>query len=239
LQTRKETVNNISFEGFQEALSVSAIQISNQLASFLPSFIGAICIIIIGFILGKWAKAIVVKGLELINLSKLVKNTAVTKFLEKADIQKKIEVVLGEAVRWFVIAIFFIAGINTIGLTTVSEFLYSVLLYIPQIISAMLILAAGVLVAGWVESFVKGAVGAAALATGRLLGKIASYTVIVFAILAAISELGIAEKFITTLFIGFVAMLSLGMGLAFGLGAKDLVAKILNDWYKQFKKDTK
>jgi len=175
----------------------------------------------------------------LLNLSKLVKNTAVTKFLEKADVKKKIEEVFGEVIKWLTIMVFFIAAVNILGLVTVSDFLSNILWYIPRVISAALVLTAGVLIAGWVESVVKGMVGAAAIATGRLLGKISGYVVVVFAVLAAISELGIAERFINTLFIGFVAMLSIGLGLSFGLGAKDIVSKVLSDWYRQIKKDLK
>jgi small-conductance mechanosensitive channel len=135
--------------------------------------------------------------------------------------------------------VFFIASVNVLGLVTVSQFLNSILGYIPNVISACLVLTAGVLIGGWVESAVKGSLGVTSLATGRLMGKIAGYTVVIFTILAAISELGIAERFVSILFIGFVAMLSIGFGLAFGLGAKDIVAKILGEWYKNVTKHSK
>lgn len=228
-----------TLDSIGEALSTSVITITHQMVTFLPVFIGALLIIIIGFMLGNWFKKIIIKTLELINLSKIVKNTAVKKFLDKADIKRKIEEVFGEVVRWLTIMVFFIAAVNVLGLVTVSEFLSNILWYIPKVISAALVLGVGVLVAGWVESVVKGMVGAAAIATGRLLGKISGYVVVVFAVLAAISELGIAEKFINTLFVGFVAMLSLGIGLAFGLGAKDIVSKSLAEWHKKLKKDLK
>ncbi len=61
----------------------------------------------------------------------------------------------------------------------------------------------------------------------------------IFAILAAISELGIAANFINTLITGTIAMLSLGLGLALGLGSKDLVKEILTEWYSGIKKDLK
>ncbi|MFC1653539.1 hypothetical protein ACFL1M_01700 [Patescibacteria group bacterium] len=230
----QETVNS-----FQKAITTSATAILTQVLNFLPVFFGAIIILAVGFMLGKWIKKLVIKSLELINLTKLVKNTAVTKFLNKADVKHKIEEVLGEILRWLTILVFFIASINILGLVTVSEFLSNILWYIPKVISASLVLAVGVLIAGWVESVVKGTVGTAALATGRLLGKVAGYVVVVFASLAAVSELGIAERFINTLFIGLVAMLSIGLGLAFGLGSKDLVSKILNEWYKNLKKELK
>lgn len=232
-------MNQGTLNSIQDALSASAISITSQTIAFLPILIGSLIIILLGFVLGNWFKKLVVKTLELINLSKLVKNTAVNKFLEKADIQRKIEEVFGELIRWITIVVFFIAAVNILGLVTVSDFLSSILRYIPKVISAILVLGVGVLVAGWVESLVKGMVGAAAIATGRLLGKISGYVIVVFASLAAVSELGIAERFINTLFVGFVAMLAIGLGLAFGLGAKDIVSKALGEWYKHLRKDLK
>jgi small-conductance mechanosensitive channel len=111
--------------------------------------------------------------------------------------------------------------------------------YIPNIVSAVLVLTIGVLLAGLVESLVKGAVNQIDPKTSRLLSKIASYLVVIFATLAAINELGIAQSLINALFIGVIATLSLGLGLAIGLGAKDLVAKILMDWYAQSWKKAK
>ena len=115
--------------------------------------------------------------------------------------------------------------------------LESILAYIPNVISAALILTIGVLLAGVVEKLVKGAVGTIDVKSGRLFGKIASYTLVVFATLAAISELQIARASINTIFTGFIAMLAIGFGLALGLGAKDLVARVLNDWYEKFRKE--
>lgn len=224
---------------FSQVLTSSMTQVSNELLRFLPLILAAVIILTGGFIIGNWFKTLVTKGLEFLNISKLTKNTAINEFLDKADAKKKIEEVVGETIKWLIVLVFFIAAVNVLGLVTVSQFLNSILGYIPNVISACLVLAAGVLIGGWVESVVKGSLGVTSLATGRLVGKIAGYTVVVFTILAAISELGIAERFINTLFVGFVAMLSIGFGLAFGLGAKDIVAKILGEWYKNLKKDTK
>src|SRR5690606_18673717 len=134
---------------------------------------------------------------------------------------------------------FFIAAVNLLGLTTVSNFLTNILSYIPQVISAALILMVGTLVAGLVESLIKGSLSQISRSTGRLVSKIGSYMVMVFTVMAAFAELNIAARLINILFIGFTAMLALGFGLAFGLGAKDLVARILNDWYSNLKKDLK
>ena len=103
----------------------------------------------------------------------------------------------------------------------------------------MIVLAIGVLLAGMVEGLVKGALASVDLRSARLMGKIASYTTVTIATLAAFSELQIASSFINILFIGFVAMLALGFGLAIGLGAKDLISVVLAEWYKDLKKQLK
>jgi small-conductance mechanosensitive channel len=107
------------------------------------------------------------------------------------------------------------------------------------VLSAVIVLSIGVLLAGVVEGLVKGALASVDLKTARLMGKIASYTVVSVAVLAAFSELNIAASFINILFIGFVSMLALGFGLAIGLGAKDVVGEVLSDWYKDLKKELK
>ena len=104
-------------------------------------------------------------------------------------------------------------------------------------IASIVVLFFGVLLAGLVESFVKGALKTIDASSSRFFGKIASYLVVTVAVLASISELGIANEFILILFIGFVTALSLAAGLAFGLGGQDLVRDLLKEWYKKAKKD--
>ena len=94
-----------------------------------------------------------------------------------------------------------------------------------------MVLFIGVLLAGLVEGLLKGTLKSVDAKSARALGKVGSYLVVTIAIMIAISELGIAKEFIFVLFVGFVAMLSLGFGLALGLGGKNLVGKLLERWY--------
>jgi len=206
-------------------------------SSFIPRFIGAFLIFGFGFLIGKWAKKIVVKILESINLSKLAKKTSLEAFLDKAEVKTKIEEIIGGLVKWLLVLLFTVAAINMLGIPTISDVLNSILNYVPKIVSAIFVLGIGVLLAGIIESLVKGAVGQFDVKLSRLLGKIASYIMMVMAAMAAINELGIAKELINILFIGLISMLSLGFGLAIGLGAKDLVSKILTDWYTQLKEE--
>ena len=222
--------------GWQQALFLAGSNIFTSFVNFLPDLLGAIIIFLVGIVLAKWVKALVVKVLGLVSLDKLVRSTGFNQFLTKAEIKVKVEAFLGEIVRWLIIAVFSIAAINVLGLTTVSAVLTSLLAYIPNIISAVLILTVGVMLAGLVENLVKGTVSQVEVKTSRLLSKIASYLVVIVAVLASVNELGIAQSLINTLFTGLVATLTLGIGLALGLGGKDVISKLLMDWYTQFKK---
>jgi len=171
-------------------------EVTASLSAFLPNLIAAVAVFLIGWIVAGWIRSLTIRILETVRLSNLLKGTGVQKFLKQAEITTKVEEALGSVMKWLIVLVFFIASVNILGLTTVSLVLESILGYIPNVISAALILTVGVLISGFVESMVKGAVGSVDVKTGRLFGKAASYTIVIFASLAAIAELKIAQAFI-------------------------------------------
>lgn len=228
-----------TFINWQNALLDAGSKLLTSLALFVPNLLGAIIIIAVGIILSGWLKSMVIKLFGALQLSKIFARTTLAKFLEQAEVGNRIENVLGEIARLLVLLVFFVAAINLLGLTTVSRVLDSILAYLPNVFAAVLIIALGAFIAGVVERVVKGSLGAVDIKTSRLLAKTSSYILMIFTILAALSQLGIAASFINTLFTGFVAMLALGLGLSLGLGSKDLVHTLLEDWYKNLKRELK
>jgi hypothetical protein len=207
--------------------------------NLLPNILGAILVASVGLILGNWVRSITIKSLQMLRFENLIKDSKFKAFLIKAEVTDKVEEVIGGILKWLIVLTFFIAATNILGLSTVSNVLGGVLSYVPNVISAVIVMAIGVLLAGIVEGLVKGALATVDLKTSRLMGKVASYTVVTITTLAAFAELKIASDFIHILFIGFVAMLALGFGLAIGLGAKEVIGQALSDWYKELKHDLK
>ena len=231
-------MNNTYFT-VEKALLTAGQDILLGIVNFIPILLSAALVFVFGILVARWTKLGVVKLLNLSRLANVISTPAVKKFLKNASITKKIDDVLGEVVRYIVLLIFFVTSVNLLGLTTVTQVLNGVLGYLPKVFAAILILASGVLLAGFLEKVVKGSLGSIDLKSSRLMGKFTSYLIMVVTVLAVISQLGIAQPFVGTIFIGFVAMLSLALGLGFGLGSKDLIKQILEDWHKNFKKDTK
>ncbi len=207
------------FGGFAESVS-----------SYFPRVLAALLLIIVGAAVARAAKRLLIKILSAFNASKLVEDTPVEHFLKHAEL-KRIEDVAGSVLYWFIMLVVFQSVAAVLGLESLTQVFEGVLNYLPNVLRAIIVLFIGILLAGLVESLVKGSIRSVDGRSSRLLGKVSSYMVVTIVVLAAIAELGIASDLITILFIGFVATVSLGLGLALGLGGKDLVSKILGDWY--------
>lgn len=218
-------------ETLQESLNFLALQTSQSLSLLLPKILGALTALVVGVILAKMVKGVVKKVLKTINFASFVNKTPLQLAFEGDNIRERIVFTISNLFYWLTMLVIIHTIVSILGLGSITVVLEKILGYIPNVISAMFILLFGVLVAGWVESLVKGAIKTIEPKTGRLLGKVSSYFVITLTAMTAFSELGIAAEFLTIVFIGFIAMLSLGFGLAIGLGGKDLVGKILNDLY--------
>lgn len=220
-------------ENWSQSLLIIMQETLLEFSIYLPKIVAALLVFIIGSAVAQTLKNLVTQSLDTLKLSKILKKTPIEHFLKNAEITKRIEQILGSVVYWLVMLIIIQTSIAILGLTPLSDILEKILSFIPNIISAVLILFFAVLLAGVIESLIKGSIRNIDPKTGRALGKISSYLVMTVGILIGISELGIASEFILILFIGFVGAISLGLGLALGLGGQDLIKKLLDSYYKE------
>lgn len=208
-----------------------------EFSIFVPKLVGALLLLVLGSALAKAIKKAVVSILETLRVSKVIRKTPLEHFLANAEFGQKVEEVVGSVVYWLLMLVVLQTVVATLGLVPVTQVIDRILSYIPNILSSILVLFLGVLLAGVVESLVKGSIKSIDGRSSRLLGKVSSYLVVTIAVLASVSELGIASEFIMILFVGFVTAISLGAGLALGLGGKEVVATMLNGWYMATKQE--
>lgn len=216
-----------------EVVTASFQALWSGFIEFLPILLGAIIVFIIGWIiaiaLGKLAAQII----RILRIDQILEKMGFRKALDKAGLKLDAGKFIGELVKWFLIIVFLMAAVDILGLTQVTDFLKEVLLYIPRIIAAVLILLVAVIVANFLQRLVKAGIEAAGLKSANCLGVVTKWAVLIFAILAALFQLGIAPVLIQTLFTGLVAALAIGAALAFGLGSKDLAAQLVEKLKKQ------
>ncbi|MBU1292179.1 hypothetical protein KKH07_01690 [Patescibacteria group bacterium] len=195
---------------------------------FLPSLLGAIIIFIIGWIIATLLGKLAAQVIRTLRIDQILEKMSFKRSLERANLKLDSGKFIGEIVRWFFIIVFLMAATDILGLPEVTIFLRRVLLYIPQIMVAVLILLIAVLVANFLQRLVKASVEAAGLKSANFLGAITKWAILIFALLSALLQLGIVPALIETLFTGFIAALAIGLGLSFGLGGKDIAAETLS-----------
>lgn len=200
------------------------------LFSALPSVLGAIIILAIGWIVAGWIGGLLARGLRVIHFDDLADRSGVTTFLERSEIRADPAGVVGGLVKWYVRLVFVLLAANAVGLTAVATVVNGILAFIPNLLVALLILAGFAWLAGLTRGVVRGALSGSSIPNSDAIGAIAYATVFAFGIVAAADQVGVAATLINTLFTGVVAALALAFGLAFGLGGRDEAAGIWRDW---------
>lgn len=204
--------------------------------NFLPSLVGAIVIIVIGWIVAIAVGKFVTKIFSVLKVNEALEKLNLKTSLEKAGIKPDLAGALGFLVKWFLILVFILAAADLLKLTQVSEFLNQVLGYLPNVVVAGVILLLGILFASFAKGVVESSLAAAKLTTATIVAGIVKWSILIFSILAALVQLKVAEDILRTLFTGLVAMIALAGGLAFGLGGKDFAQKLLEDLRKDISK---
>jgi len=211
-----------------EVVTASLQTLWSGFISFLPNLLGAIIVFVIGWIVASLLGRLVAQVVRVLRIDQILEKMGFKKSMERANLKLDSGKFLGELVKWFFIIVFLMAATDIKIASSVTEFLKMVLFYIPQLIVAVLILLTAVLVANFLQRLVKASVEAAGLRSADFLATVTKWAILIFAFLAALLQLGIVPSLIQTLFTGFVAALVVSLGLAFGLGGKNLATEILN-----------
>lgn len=199
----------------------------NQTAAFLPNLLWAILIFVLGVVVAVVLKNALVRFLEVVNFSRLLDRTGFPQTLKAADPSLSVEVILGDILKWFVIIVFLLPAVEKLGLIEFSRLLNQLLLYLPNVLVAVIIVMVGAVFAQFARDFVLATASSLGTSVSRLLSHVAKWSILVFVSLAALTQLRIAENLIITLFTGFVAMIAIAGGLAFGLGGREAAGEII------------
>lgn len=210
-----------------ESLSDTFNSMWSALIGFLPNLIGALLILALGFLVAALFHKIAEKIFNFFKLKELFDRFKITAMFEKSGHKFSIVSLLASVVYWLIIIVFITVAIEMLGLTQISEFLRSIVFYLPNIIVAIAILVIGILISSFVENLIRNTTHAVKVGSAPFLGQLAKWVIMIFAILAALNQLNIAQNLIAILFQGIVVMLALAGGLAFGLGGKDYAKEIL------------
>ena len=207
------------FQPLQDALST--------FLSYVPQLMGAIVILVIGYVIARVLRAVVGRVLQGIGFDSWMERGGIKQFFDRAETNQTPASILGALIFWFVFIIAITMAADALGIPQVSVVLGQLIAYIPSIIAAILILILAALLANFVSGIVRGATGS------DVLASVARYAIIVYAVFAALTQLGIAVQLTANTFLILLGAVALAAAIAFGIGGREVAREILEKAYNR------
>jgi hypothetical protein len=217
------------------AVSAPLQNIWERFLIFLPNLVGAILVLLIGWIIAVGLDRLVTQILKQLKLDHALNKVGTKTLLKKSGVDFEASDFIGGLVKWTVLLVAFLAAADILNMDNVTIFLNKILAYVPNVFVAIAILLIGMLAANFFAHVVRGAISSARIRSANFLAAITKWVIWVFAILMALSQLNIADSIINYLYLSIFFMIALAGGLAFGLGGQKAASEMLDDLKKEMK----
>lgn len=203
----------------------------NAVVEFIPKFVAGTIILLIGIIISSLLKQVVLQIFKALNVEGFLRKYGVPEAKQEYTWSN----ILAEIVRWFVFVLFLIPTADVWGLPQVVTVLNTFLLYLPNVFVAAIIALVGFVFARLAHDVILASTHGVSADTSRAIASVAKWAIIVFVFLAVLNQLGVAADLVRILFTGFVAMIAIAGGIAFGLGGQGAAKDALEDLRKKLK----
>ena len=218
------------------AVTVNALfDLWGSFLNFIPELVGALLVFTIGWLISAGFGKLIADILKRLRFNQIFERGNWKSALDKAEIKVDPAGFIGSIVKWVLVIVFLAAAVEILGLDQFAIFLQDVLAYLPNVIVAALIFAVAVIIADIVEKVMRATVESAQFSHGAVVGAVVKWSIWTFAIIAMLTQLGVATALLQILFSGLVALFVIAGGIAFGLGGKDTAAMLLQDLVRKFK----
>ncbi len=202
-----------------------------RVAVFIPNLIGAMVLVLLGFVVAKLLDTLLSKVLAKIGLDRLMAGTGLTKMIGRVGVQVSVSTLIGKIVYWFILLVFLVSAAELLGLERVSATLDVLALYVPKVFGAALVLLAGVLLAQLLNGVVRGAAEGVGLEYANGLGRIAQGLIIIISLSVAIGQLEVKTDLLNNVIAIVLISVGAAVALALGLGSRDIAGQILAGIY--------
>jgi len=200
-----------------------------EILSRLPDFTWALVVIIFGWAISNRIRALAVSFFNKLRLNQILKSLGWEVFFDRFDTKMNFSKFFGIIIETYFFLLFLIISIDILKFETIGNIVGGIVEYYPNIFIAMIIFIATVYIADFSKKIVVGNLEKEKITYSNFLGDIISTGSWILAILAILYQLQIVQTLVLAIFIGVIALIVVSLGLAFGIGGKDMAKKILDD----------
>jgi small-conductance mechanosensitive channel len=213
-------------EAWREVLVRALSELGGTLATFLPSLVGALLILALGWLVSRSVEVAARRALRTLGLDRAAARLHLAEWLEGTGVAMTLSEGIARLLFWLLMLTFVLSSVETLGLDSVTDTIDRLIAFIPNLIGAGLIVVLGLLLA----RFLGGAIGSAAAAAGvggARLGFVVQALVVVLVAVIAVQQLGIETGVLVAPLTALLAAASFAAGLSFALGARPIITHIL------------
>ena len=196
-----QTAQAPSSQTIQEIVRDSIGAFLNGIGDFLPNILAALLILFVGWIIARVFKAGVGRVLRTIKFPMLAERAGIDGFLKTGGVKQTSTELLAVLVYWLIMLIVLVTAVNALRLEMASQLLNQIMLYIPNIIVAVIVLVVGLYAANFVAGLVRTAAANAGIAEAEIVAALARYALIIFTFAIALNQLRIGEDIVANGFL--------------------------------------
>jgi small-conductance mechanosensitive channel len=198
--------------------------------NYLPQLIGALLVLLIGYIIAKVLDKAITALLRKAKVDRRLAENQGGRYVEKLSPNGSPAALVGGVVFWVIMLFVISAAISTLGIPALTAFMNQVLGYLPNVLAALLIFIVAAAVAGAVGGLAHRTMGDTP--TGRVVRAAAPALIMGIAVFMILTQLGIAPVIVTITYIALIGATALAAALAFGLGGRDAAAQLVDSGYR-------
>jgi hypothetical protein len=218
------------------AMPIAAVHIAqslqrglDSLIAFIPNLVGCLIILFVGYLIARVVKAAATKLLETVGLDRALSGSQAGTYVERVSPGARPSRLVGVVAFWFIFIYAIAAAVGALKIPALTNFMANVQDYLPNVIAAVLILVAGVALAGAAGGLVDRLMGDTP--RGRMARAVSPTLILAIVVFMVLNQLKIAPAIVTTTYVALVGMLAVAGALAFGLGGRELAADMMRDAY--------
>jgi len=206
-----------------------------QFIATIPKLVGAIAILLIGYIIAKMVSKLVLKVLDAIQIDKVADKLHEIEIVDKAKVKIVPSKILSKLTYYILFLVFLIASADFLGMEVVSELISSIIAYLPKVLSAAFVLAIGIFIADMIKQGVRGACQSINMPAAGVVSSIVFYFVLINVLMMAMNQAEINTEFLKANLSLILGGIIFAFSLGYGLASKDMMSNILGGLYSKNK----
>lgn len=221
------------FNSWTQLITRAFQTLTSDIMEAMPSIIGAIVLLVLGWILARFGRFIVTKLSDRVGLNKLANKVRFDEFLTNANINSTASKIVGQVVYWLVFLVFLVAAMETMGWQEVSNEITNLISYLPKLLASVVLFGFGLYIAQFLRDFLKGATKSLGISAGKLISGFVYYIILAIVTLTALKQAGIDISIVTSNLTLIIGTILLSAGISYGFASRHILTNILSSFFSR------